>query len=209
MLRAVNLPALRWRRLGAGLVDFTPFILAMGMMLPMLLGMGLLAVESFFGIGIFDPAVGADPVLLTHMAGQQAPAAGTAVVTFAWVALEVLALAGRGRSIGKGLFGLAAESSDGKPLGHSRATLREVPRLGLALAVMVVVALGAPRGFPRGNATAIVPTTIAAFVVVLLASALATHLAADIGLLLAGKRSLADRLARTRVLGAEPRTVTP
>jgi hypothetical protein len=209
MLPDVNPAALRWRRLGAGVVDFTPFLLAVGAVQLALVTMGLVAFERFFGVGIFDPALGTDPVLASHLVGQRATALGATVGMVAWVALQAVVLARRQGSIGKRLFALTAESSDGKSLGGWRAMLREMPRHGLALGVMAGVALAAaprpamsaPRLYARVSEwySPIVSVTIAAPLVVLLLTALAIHLAVDILLLLAGRRSLADRLAQTRI----------
>jgi hypothetical protein len=83
-----------------------------------------------------------------------------------------------------------------------------MPRLCLALAVASVVALTAtpsatpiPRryGAPPGSVSPILPVTTAAWIVIVLVTVLALHLAVDIVLLLAGKRSLADRLAGTQL----------
>jgi hypothetical protein len=62
---------LRWPRLVAGLIDFAPFALAIWLVAPLLMTLGLIAYESRVGVGLFDPTTGGDPVLTAQLNGPR------------------------------------------------------------------------------------------------------------------------------------------
>src|SRR5690349_17906976 len=97
------------RRLWAGLIDATPFAVALWLTLPLVAALALQGSESRLGVGLFDPTTGVDPVLTAHLVGERPLAVGAAVGASAWLTAEAIALVRRRRSIGAALAGLTLE----------------------------------------------------------------------------------------------------
>jgi hypothetical protein len=166
-----------------------------------------LAGESRAGTGFFDPTVGGDPLL------RLLPAHPEIALAFAsWLVLEGAALAIGRRSIGKWLLGLHLTTLGGGTPSPARALGREALRGGLAGALVLIGVLGPrflrvdPASFYAPPALTTTgpdphPTAIAASILTLMAM-LVVHLLADLVLVVASasRRSLADRLARTKVV---------
>jgi hypothetical protein len=194
------------RRAAAWAIDAGPAVVAVLLVtMPVLLLSLALVGESKAGTGFFDPTVGGDPLL------KLLPTHPEVALAFAgWLFLEVVALVIGRRSIGKWLLGLHLATFDERPPSPARALGREALRGGLAGALVLIGVLGprflrvdpgsfyAPASLTAGQGPH--PTAVAACIIALLAM-LAAHALADLILVVAStsRRSLADRLARTRV----------
>jgi uncharacterized RDD family membrane protein YckC len=96
---------------------------------PALLALSLLALEEFFGVGIYDPRVGHDPVLFAHAVPASRLALGSLVVTGAWTAAQAATAAFVGASLGKLALGLRVMDVGGdSPATRRRRVLREIAR---------------------------------------------------------------------------------
>jgi len=182
------------RRLWAGLVEAAPFAVALLLTLPLVAALGLQGYENLVGTDIFDPANGGDPVLIAHLAGKGPLAIGAALGAVAWLAIEAAALLRRRQAMGTAIAGLTLQRTDGRAPSRAQALLREGVRQLLAVALVVAAALATRSGPRRAELAGVL-----AQMVVVIAPLLAIHVLVDLALTLAGKRSLADRLARTRV----------
>jgi hypothetical protein len=140
-------PQLQLRRGAAFLVDAMPgWILVWLAVGPAVFLLGMLAEESFFGIGIWDPKVGGDPVMFSYAriaserAGQWLPALG------AWIAARAAMAGVAGVSLGKLAVGLRVVDSRGARLSRGRLLFREILRD--APGAIVVAAFAAPAPAP-------------------------------------------------------------
>jgi uncharacterized RDD family membrane protein YckC len=179
----------RWRRLAAGLIDFAPLTVALLLVMPLLMAVSLNVFESLLGVGIYDPAIGGDPVLLMHLGWRRPLALAVLIGALVWVALELLALARQRGSIGQIFCGIAVQRQDGQPASLRRQLVRGSLRQALVLALLATAAVAArpdPAVAMREGRLALG-----------LAGALALVLAIDLVLALAGARGLGDRLAGT------------
>jgi uncharacterized RDD family membrane protein YckC len=204
------------RRSAAWAIDAGPAVVAvLFVTLPVLLLSVALMGDSWAGTGFFDPTVGGDPLL------KRLPAQPVAALFFAaWLVAETVVLAIGRRSIGKWILGLHIATLDGKTPSPARAFGREALRGGLAGGLVLMGVFG-PR-FLRIDAGAFYapqsltgglgphPTAVATSILAL-AALLAAHFLADLTLVVASapRRSLADRLAGTRVasMGTQDRPV--
>jgi hypothetical protein len=180
----------RRRRLGAALVDFA---LLAYLSVPAVLTFFFAALDQIGGFGMFDASKGGDPVLLQH-AGRWA----TGAVKFAlgWACLQGIVIAAHGSSIGKSLFSITSETENGQKPSRWRVLLREEPRHLLGLGIMI--AHWRLTRFPIGDdrqQSALVATLGGSLLMV----ALAAHLFLDGWWAIVGGRSLADRIAGTRL----------
>jgi hypothetical protein len=204
----------RWLRLAAGLIDFAPFALAIGLVTPLLMALGLIACESRLGVGLFDPTTGGDPVLMARLSGQRPLALGVLIGALGWIAAEAVMLAQRRASIGQSMCGLSLQRRDAQPATLARCLLHGSLRQALALALLATAVLAAPPGSPARPTGAQPPGRYAAHspnppsqslisvehlapLTLALAVALALVLVIDLVLALAGMRSLGERLAGT------------
>jgi uncharacterized RDD family membrane protein YckC len=204
----ISMQSLRWPRLAAGLIDFAPFAIALWLVTPLLVTLGLVAYESRIGVGIFDPATGQDPVLAAHLNGQRPLALGVLVGALGWIVVEVLMLARQQASLGQGLCGLLLLRRDGQPATLARRLVRGSVRQLLVLMLIVTATIAARPGLPSEPrrywdyaANPPAPPLFSAEQVgplaLWLTGALLLALAVDLVLLLADARSLGDRLAGT------------
>jgi hypothetical protein len=207
--------SLRWPRLAARLIDFAPLAVAILLVTPLLMALGLVAYESLLGVGIFDPTTGGDPVLTAHLSGQHPLGLGVLIGALGWVAVEALMLAQGRASVGQSICGLLVQRHDEQPAALARCLLSESLHQTLALALLVTPVLAALPGSPARptgmtrlprryadyspnpplasliSAEHLAPLTLA------FALALAFVLIIDLVLILAGARSHSERLAGT------------
>jgi hypothetical protein len=200
--------SLRWPRLLAGLIDFAPFAIAVCLVTPSLVTLGVLAYESYIGIGFFDPTTGGDPVAMAYLAGQRPLVIGALIGALSWTAIEAMTIAHQRAWVGQSICRLLVQRHDGQEATLARRLLRGSVREAIALALLATAALvtrPAPPALPRRylvyspnpppppliSAEHLAPLALA------LAGALVLALAIDLVLALAGARSLGDRIADT------------
>jgi uncharacterized RDD family membrane protein YckC len=120
----------RLQRALAFLMDATPGWLVVWVGAgPALRGLSLLALEEIFGVGIYDPRVGHDPVLFAHAALASRLALRSLVVTGVWTAAQAAMAAFAGASVGKLALGLRVTDIGGDgPAPRRRRVLREIAR---------------------------------------------------------------------------------
>jgi hypothetical protein len=94
---------------------------------PVLLALPLVATERVLGIGIFDPAVGGDSVLIAHARIFARGALPWLRVIGVWTLVQVACAALAGASLGKLATGLRV-LHDGGRISRGRLVLREIVR---------------------------------------------------------------------------------
>ena len=126
------------KRVLAWLLDVAPLVAYAVYAAPTLAAVWMLRKESADGVGIFDPSLGGDPVMLSalrRLPDLRIVLGGAAL----WVALQLYARWRRGRSIAESMLAVG-------PRGSRRSALVvDLFRYGLPLA-LIAVATFAPRG---------------------------------------------------------------
>jgi uncharacterized RDD family membrane protein YckC len=195
------------RRAAASVIDAAPLVVACTLVTVPVFAIALILVaQQAAGGAVLDPSVGGDPIL-RRLPGHPVAAAAGGV----WLALQLVAVAASGRSIGKWLCGVRLATAAGAPISRARAVARATLRGALAGALLLAGVLG-PRWLRADPATFYAPYSLTegmslppypravAMIIALLVLLLVVHLLADAILVIApSRRSLADRLAGTAI----------
>lgn len=189
--------SLRLRRLLAWTIDTGPLLGGPLLALPVALTLALLRQEAAAGIGIFDPATGADPARAGALALLDR-AAGLLAALGAWAGIELVLIALAGATLGQIAAGLRLAGPDGALAPRGRQLLRYLLRALLLAAPLLTCALWARTPALRGGAS---DGLLLALLLAQLAAAVADHAAAALALL----RDGAGRTWRDRLLGTTPR----